>query len=763
MFLPQDRTGSPQRSLANSPTQTSSSRWSKRKRGIAPYFFGLQSNKGTGCALPNLKGLDEVLFGNAWYHIVTIGWNKDITKVIVSYFGNGDTNSHQYSCEVLPENIGHRLRESPKRSDGCENGNNVCYVNASLMLLGCTVLAEKISSLPNDDEEDLLLAAVKAFLVNNGRRRAIAIANKAVQPELLARAVTDAVRNNVEPTFEDPAIQQDAHEFLSALLDKIKGSLGGLLINSRTTSQTCSECSHQWKHEPVVASSTTVVNLPKSRGALDLQDLIDAGQEGELVEVTCQKCSHHQAKQVIHYKFSQIIGLQLPRFIDKNQKNQLKVVVPEYLTVHSYCGEEAECVGTPRGDKPSTSSGTLSGCNGNVTDTESKEKVAEMSMYMFMGAVIHHGESIGEGHYTAILHDGSGSDSGTMPERWIEANDVNTKVMPKNIALYKARDACLLMYQRNISDVPRSSFGADSATAVTSNLGVGACLPLSDLSSDSEFEVEEISDRKEEGNVVTYLVKWSGSEEQTWEPESNLKNAMDLVKHFNEDIAARKAEAGRSVLEPESTRAEKVVALANANKKLLAAEEAIRIEAIAQPEATYLDLPRITCRSAQRADPPWYATPAESAAPADPATPAALAPVAAVNDKSRAKLPKEDSSKDGSKKGEETSSEIDTSSASAPVAALDAAANHAAIVHPLGYKHCRYCNKTHGTYQMHRHSCKMRTGRNRTSKVKTRTKQRQNPRQVRPAKIACIPPPHWSASLHYINYCSTKVRLEILW
>jgi len=50
-----------------------------------------------------------------------------------------------------------------------------------------------------------------------------------------------------------------------------------------------------------------------------------------------------------------------------------------------------------------------------------------------------------------------------------------------------------------------------------------------------EYEVEEILDSHFHRNQLQYLVKWKGypSEENTWEPENNLKNAWKVIDAFH--------------------------------------------------------------------------------------------------------------------------------------------------------------------------------------------------------------------------------------
>lgn len=57
-----------------------------------------------------------------------------------------------------------------------------------------------------------------------------------------------------------------------------------------------------------------------------------------------------------------------------------------------------------------------------------------------------------------------------------------------------------------------------------------------------EYEVEEIVDKKTRKKKVFYYIKWKGfpSDQNTWEPEKNLK-CFDLIDGFHERYKQRKA------------------------------------------------------------------------------------------------------------------------------------------------------------------------------------------------------------------------------
>ncbi|RXK38911.1 hypothetical protein M231_03860 [Tremella mesenterica] len=60
--------------------------------------------------------------------------------------------------------------------------------------------------------------------------------------------------------------------------------------------------------------------------------------------------------------------------------------------------------------------------------------------------------------------------------------------------------------------------------------------PPIEVDGQEEYEVEAILDSKYDKHFKEprhYLVKWLGYNQSTWEPPSNLQNAMDLVQAFD--------------------------------------------------------------------------------------------------------------------------------------------------------------------------------------------------------------------------------------
>ena len=56
--------------------------------------------------------------------------------------------------------------------------------------------------------------------------------------------------------------------------------------------------------------------------------------------------------------------------------------------------------------------------------------------------------------------------------------------------------------------------------------------------SDEEYEVEAIVGKRVKRGIVQYRVKWRGYDvsENTWEPVSNLRNCVDLIREYERAI-----------------------------------------------------------------------------------------------------------------------------------------------------------------------------------------------------------------------------------
>lgn len=75
-----------------------------------------------------------------------------------------------------------------------------------------------------------------------------------------------------------------------------------------------------------------------------------------------------------------------------------------------------------------------------------------------------------------------------------------------------------------------------------------------------QYEVEEILEKKQFGNIAKYKIKWVGYgyDDCTWEPEKNLTQCKEMVKKFNEslnkDTASPKTIADRNFSKNKQTK-----------------------------------------------------------------------------------------------------------------------------------------------------------------------------------------------------------------
>jgi len=52
------------------------------------------------------------------------------------------------------------------------------------------------------------------------------------------------------------------------------------------------------------------------------------------------------------------------------------------------------------------------------------------------------------------------------------------------------------------------------------------------VNGEEEYEVESIRDHRKRGRGYQYLVVWKGYSDETWESESNLKNASEVLQSY---------------------------------------------------------------------------------------------------------------------------------------------------------------------------------------------------------------------------------------
>lgn len=56
------------------------------------------------------------------------------------------------------------------------------------------------------------------------------------------------------------------------------------------------------------------------------------------------------------------------------------------------------------------------------------------------------------------------------------------------------------------------------------------------------YEVERIEDSKLRRGELVYLVKWTGNNEKTWEPEDNVQGAREAIEEFHKSYPYKPSE-----------------------------------------------------------------------------------------------------------------------------------------------------------------------------------------------------------------------------
>ena len=52
------------------------------------------------------------------------------------------------------------------------------------------------------------------------------------------------------------------------------------------------------------------------------------------------------------------------------------------------------------------------------------------------------------------------------------------------------------------------------------------------IKGEEEYKVDSIRDHRKQGKGYQYLVEWKGYSDETWELESNLKNATEILQEY---------------------------------------------------------------------------------------------------------------------------------------------------------------------------------------------------------------------------------------
>src|ERR1700756_2028407 len=71
---------------------------------------------------------------------------------------------------------------------------------------------------------------------------------------------------------------------------------------------------------------------------------------------------------------------------------------------------------------------------------------------------------------------------------------------------------------------------------------------------ETEYEVEKILDQDYRNGKLFYLVKWTGYEDPTWEPSSNLKLAKEAIKDYENQSSKNKIISHQKTFKEQETK-----------------------------------------------------------------------------------------------------------------------------------------------------------------------------------------------------------------
>ena len=111
---------------------------------------------------------------------------------------------------------------------------------------------------------------------------------------------------------------------------------------------------------------------------------------------------------------------------------------------------------------------------------------------------------------------------------------INTGLFPVKRKVEQSSYKLELSSQTRIHPVFNSNVLKSAATNPFPGQQLQNKPPPDVIESQEEYKVKAILDKKVKWNGIQYRVKWKGYEETTWEPTSNLRQARNAVKNFEQ-------------------------------------------------------------------------------------------------------------------------------------------------------------------------------------------------------------------------------------
>ena len=222
---------------------------------------------------------------------------------------------------------------------GLTNPKNDCYINVVVQLLfgmKCTreslLSANKIMTSVNS-EEDFATFRDKGGIVTIMMRELFQNIMTSHHKQFVSASLLlkRSIAASMKPSRFCNDEQQDAHEFLLFLLDKLSRNIKVIpdLFGCETiTYNVCSSCNHKSGEINDSGSLTLQLGIQGNR----IKDFIPAQHSVEIMsDYICNKCSQTTTTQHTHTKARKVLVIQLKRFICTDggpKKNTIKVQFP---------------------------------------------------------------------------------------------------------------------------------------------------------------------------------------------------------------------------------------------------------------------------------------------------------------------------------------------------------------------------------------------------------------------------------------------------
>jgi ubiquitin C-terminal hydrolase len=396
--------------------------------------------------------------------------NSAITPERIRFNEEKNSNSARFSSSRVP-----LLRPSSPmvdleiegRKKGYPNSGLVCYCNAVVRaLVTCEVFERELFS---DFWTEALKARNRSFdesRVFEGLRKCFQANRDNVEAN-----PSELIRPYLDSRFRNTLVQHDAHEFLLAVLEKLRIELGGddvanrenhrlflsqlmhrvqlrfpnfdvtgcgmnrILPTMRTFEATtvktitCTSCGvvRNAAAETFLAHSLDFMSERELELPINLEDLLVANMLDETVrEVKCERCAEGKhGKVVTHFaRVPRVLILHVKRFFNKGGltgKRQDRVLAPQVLSLSRVLADTVDVPAIPPITAPAPA------------------EALRKAEYELIAGVLHSGMSANSGHYVTIARD-------PLEDAWFKYDDTKVSSVPAEWTFGEAPQRRAYMY-----------------------------------------------------------------------------------------------------------------------------------------------------------------------------------------------------------------------------------------------------------------------------------------------------------------------------